>query len=1312
MDDDKNNKNGGKKDRISYSDFVDLLLGSVVFSDNSSEYSEEAEYVDDGAEKEEYAEEDEFEGDEFDDYDDEDEDDDYGPFGDIFGFRREQTTKNSAPQKQTWWERLEEERRERERKAEEAKLKKQQEKEERERIKREKWEAHVNEVTCMDMPLTYVNPYSHDFRAYGVHAESADDGLILSISNLGRVDIEYISEITGLDFKEILSSLKGQIFQNPEKWDECFYKAWESADEYLTGNLQTKLDAALAADDKYLGYFSSNVEALKRVMPPKVPAADIYVTLGSPWVPSDVIQDFLYYLFDKKYPVSRDPYTGTWEISYYTYFYSDARLFETYGTKRLNALEIIELTLNMKNPTVYNEVYNKERGTYTQIINKDETVQALDRQKLLIDTFRRWVWEDGTRRARLEDIYNRKYCAIRKRTFDGSLLHFPGMSSDVSLYDYQKCAVSRILYSPNTLLAHEVGAGKTFIMVAAGMELRRMGLSEKNMYVVPNNIVAQWADIFKKIYPLADILVISSKDFTPKTRDNTLLKMRDEDHDAIIIPYSCFERIPVSVKFQKEQLDEQLDKISSVPATVASSKLRRRQTALTKKRDKLAGQKDDKKTIYFDGLGVTRLFVDEAHNYKNLAVDTNIDGVLGISTLGSAKCTDMLNKVRLVQKKNGGGGVVLATGTPLTNSVVETFVMQTYLQPDELEYGLTQNFDSWAGMFGEKVTEFEVDVDTSGYRLATRFSRFHNLPELTSELALIADFHSPETSDGVPVTDGYTDVLIPKTKEFADFLKLISVRADNVRNKRVDRKVDNMLLITTDGRLAALDLRLKVPASPETEDCKVRRCAERVFEIYKNYSFMRGTQLVFCDTSTPKEKFNIYDELKRILLSFGVPASEIAYIHDAQTDEVRLKLFEKVRRGDVRILIGSTFKMGLGMNVQDRLVAIHHTDIPWRPADMVQREGRILRPGNMNEKVFIFRYITEGSFDAYSWQILESKQRFISEILSGSYGARSGEDIKDSVLNYAEVKALAVGNPLIKKRVEKANELATYLTLKRKYEENRADLTQELSELPEQIAADKLRIENCEADINMYAGVMKEFDGLDEWKAERQKLAAERKAKRVAEAAAEKDKTEGDVSIEADAKSPEENKTAMDELLAASPDVSDATQSSDEEEVSAELLEIEEKGLSPEEKARNKKFIALDNKVIAEHREARGKISEKIFETNFHYKEESVCSYRGFEIVIPAGMENTKPYVWLKGAGKYYVELGVKQMGYMTRIDNFLDTLDAVLKNYYQRYDEKTKKKSSIEFELSNVKNYDRTIAALKEELDDIDRQLGLDEEE
>ena len=704
------------------------------------------------------------------------------------------------------------------------------------------------------------------------------------------------------------------------------------------------------------------------------------------------------------------------------------------------ALYILERTLNMKTVAVTDEVIcHTNASGVKRVINKSETVLALEKQQKMIKAFQRWVWKDQKRKERLEIIFENNFSCVRRRIFDGSFLDFPTMSPSVNLYPHQKNAVARILFSPNTLLAHDVGSGKTYIMIAAGMELKRMGLSRKNLYVVPNNIVGQWEKLFSVMYPDSKLLCVEPKNFTPTKRESVLEQIRDEDFDGIIMAYSCFEQIPLSKDFYTEQLQETLDKISELASNTnkATSKLERKKEAVRKALSSLELAMDNMyDTVYFDELGITRLFVDEAHNYKNVPIETKVDKVLGISSKGSKKCRDMMDKVRLVQKQNNGGGVVMATGTPITNSITDAFVMQKYLQSGELGMLDLQSFDSWVGMFAERVTEFEIDVDTSSYRLATRFAKFHNLPELTALLSSIADFHQVDSSIGIPNFDGYKDALISKTSEFAAYLDDISARAELVRKGIVSRSDDNMLKITTDGRKAALDMRLVEPNTSFTYQSKVARCAENVFDIYCETQSDKSTQLIFCDSSTPKSGFNVYDEVKRLLIGMGVPSEEIAFIHDAGTESKREKLFSRLRSGNVRILIGSTFKLGLGVNIQNKLIALHHLDVPWRPADMTQREGRILRQGNENKKVYIYRYITEGSFDAYSWQLLETKQRFISGLLSGSLTERSGSDIESTVLDYAQVKALAVGNPLIKERVETANELTRYLALQRKAIDN------------------------------------------------------------------------------------------------------------------------------------------------------------------------------------------------------------------------------------------------------------------------------------
>ena len=957
---------------------------------------------------------------------------------------------------------------------------------EEERIRKK--QEHVEEVTCMDLPLDWNNPFNSDSRAEGIHIESIADALVKSISTLGMVDIEFIASVTGNDYNTVITALKGSIYQNPLTWGECFYKGWETAEEYLSGNLRQKYNAVIAANVEYNGYFSENQKAIERVMPKEIASKDIYITLGSPWVPTDVIEDFIGYLFGedrscywyngekhKRFIVLHDEITGKWEIGNKTFCDRDDVYFtNTYGTNKINALQLLEKTLNMR-PIVINDF---DRVTNKKTINRTETALALEKQKILVKKFKKWVWSDSRRKERLKNIFEENYSCARRRVFDGSFLEFPNMSSEVQLYPYQKDAVARIIFTPNTLLAHDVGAGKTYIMIAAGMELRRMGLSKKNLYVVPNNVQNQWVDIFKTMYPQAKLLVVNQKNFSPSKRADTLQKMRDDDYDAIIITYSSFGLIPISKDYYAEELSERIKLIEKIVYDDKSKAT----SALNKHKDKLKKQLSELIVtieelydgVYFDDLQINRLFVDEAHNFKNVPITTSMDNVMGINKNGSKRCQNMMDKVHIVQRQNDGKGVVFATGTPITNSVTDAYIMQTYLQSGELAGVDLQNFDSWVGMFAEKKQEFEIDVDTSNFRIATRLSKFHNLPELTSLLSSVADFHTVD-NDGLPFFEGYITSTISKSDDFKRYLNDISNRAELVRNGSVPRTKDNMLMITTDGRKAALDLRLVKGHYKFIYNSKVRRCAENVFDIYFKTRDKRSTQIIFCDISTPKSGFNIYDELKNILISFGILENEIAFIHDAQTEKKRKQLFSQFNAGMIRVLIGSTFKLGVGVNVQQKLYAIHHLDVPWRPADMTQREGRILRQGNTNQKVKIFRYITEGSFDAYSWQLLETKQRFITDLLSGSVIQRSSDDIDDTVLDYAEVKALTIGNPLIKERVETANELNRLIVLRNKHIKDRMRLEQELAEIPSKILSLKKNIENCRLDIEQTKQDFKEY---------------------------------------------------------------------------------------------------------------------------------------------------------------------------------------------------------------------------------------------
>lgn len=1003
-------------------------------------------------------------------------------------------------------EREKREREEKEAKLLKKKLEKQQKRRElalvraRERAERER-KARVEQITAMDLPMDFENSFDNDSRATGIKCDSISDGLVFSLDALGIVDIEFISSVTGEDMKKIIETLRGSIFQNPLHWKECFYKGWETADEYLSGNLSHKYELAKQANEQYMGYFEANVKALEEVMNGEIDIKDIYVTLGSPWVPADIIDDFIFHLVDMdpvdgQYPKAAEPFmdsefsvkreeeTGIWEIPRKNRFRNckdhgkyEQINYSIYGTNRMDMLTLLENILNMKTLVIH-DVIDKEKNT--RILNQNETVKVLEKQEKLISEFQNWVWNDETRKRRLQGAYCRRYGNIKKRNFDGSFLNFPNMNEVVELRPHQKNSVARILFSPNTLLAHDVGAGKTFTMIAAGMELRRLGKSQKNLYVIPNNILPQWAEMFRYLYPQSKFLVVDRKNFNIEKRNETLKKITDEDFDAILMAYSCFDMLSLSKKYYKEFYEEQKNKIEKANEKFASkAHLSKRRIAIEKTLKKL--QEDTAANVCeipFDELGINTLFVDEAHNYKNVSIQSGITRVKGISGTGSLKCDGLMDKVHCVQRQNNGGRVIMATGTPITNSITDLFVLQKYLQDGELEFMGIQNFDSWVAMFGRKTTEFEIDVDTNSYHLATRFSRFYNVPELTAILSSVADFYHVDQSMGLPDFDGYTDSVRQGGEDFKIFLQDISKRADDVRRQRVEPKIDNLLKITTDGRKAALDMRLIDMIYGLEIDSKVFRCAENVMEIYSESRDKKLIQMVFCDVSTPKAGFNLYDELKRLLIAMGMPEHEIAFIHEADTAIKKKILFKELEKGNIAVVVGSTFKMGLGVNVQKRLCALHHLDVPWRPADMVQREGRILRQGNECDSVKIFRYITRGSFDAYSWQLLESKQRFISQILSGTVSQRDGDDVDEAVLNYAEVKALAVGNPLIKRRVELSNQLDKYNILHYEFVENREKQKRELVTLDRQIAEEKTRIENITADIEYYTENKVDYKGM------------------------------------------------------------------------------------------------------------------------------------------------------------------------------------------------------------------------------------------
>lgn len=1119
-------------------------------------------------------------------------------------------------------------------------------KEENEEAKRLE-DQRIEEITSMDLPTDFENMWTLDERTKGIHTESIDNGLILSLSNLGRVDIEYIASITGQEYKTVILALKGSIYQDPNLWDECFYKGWQTADEYLSGNLIRKLRTAKEANEKYHGYFSDNVMALQEILPPSVATEDIYITLGSPWVPTYIIDDFITHLLGEAIKnlsqtasaVKHDEETGIWEIPFKSRYRSTrfaGRSMSTYGTRRLEALSIIEKTLNQKTIAIFDEeidYYGKKKKK----LNQEETLLALEKQKLIIKEFQEWVWLDPKRKEDLQTKYEDRYSSTKVRRFDGSFLTFPGLNPEIELFPYQKNAVARILFTPNTLLAHDVGSGKTYIMIAGGMELRRTGISKKNLYVVPNNLVGQWRDIFLHMYKDAKLLVIEPKSFTPQKRYETLKKMRDGDYDGIIIAYSSFEMIPMSFEHRARVVEDEIEVYKRATSKLNSDKFAKQRERLQKQLFEAHVGKREETDIFFDELEINTIFLDEAHNYKNVPINTQVERVLGISSGGSAKCQDMLEKIYHVQKTNGGRGAVLATGTPITNSVTDAYVMQKYLQGGDLKMLGLSSFDGWIGMFAEKHTEFEIDIDTGSYRLATRFSRFHNLPELTSLFSSVADFHIVDKSIGVPDFKGYTDTITDRSYHFNEYLKVISKRADEVRSGKVKRNEDNLLLITTDGRKAALDMRLIDEKLLVNSGCKVAKCADNVYNIYEKTEAISATQLVFCDYSTPKMGFNLYDELKLLLVERGIPEKEIEYIHNAKSETAREKMFKAVREGKIRVLIGSTFKLGLGVNVQDKLIAIHHLDVPWRPADMTQREGRILRQGNTNSQVFIYRYITEGSFDAYSWQLLETKQRFISSLLSGHLSERDGSDVSDVVLNYAEIKAIAIGNPKIKERVECANELDKQIILRRERIKLHESFAQELNTIPTKIKNQEKLLFSAYEDLATLH---------DEDKNARQEA---------------------------------------DELL-----------ENEELDTLGELFEIKESATSMKER------------LADERRALRDLIDGEIRANIFSTEERELTEYRGFKLILPAGMRDEEPYIWLCGSGKYIIELGDSKLGYLKRIDRFLDTFTKHIAMLKEGLEILKSREEYIEEALNEPDVYSDRIEELKEKIKKIDDELGV----
>lgn len=910
--------------------------------------------------------------------------------------------------------------------------------------------------------------------------DNANDALIVSLSEKARVDITFMQKLCNMDMDKMLKDLEGEIFNVPEYGEP---NHWVTADEYLSGNVREKLKIAehFAEIDER---FNVNVKYLKEVQPKDLSASEISVRLGSTWIPPEDIKVFIEYLLNpsnyacQNINVHYNEATSEWWIEGKNYDKYNIKATNTYGTGRASAYKIIEDSLNLKDTRIY-DYYEDENGKRVAELNKKETAIAQAKQEQIKLAFEEWIWKDPERRERLTKVYNERFNSIRPREYDGSHISFDGMNPEITLRKHQVNAIARILYGGNTLLAHEVGAGKTFEMVAAAMESKRLGLCNKSLFIVPNHIVEQFGQEFLQLYPSANVLVTTKKDFETANRKKFCSRIATGDYDAIIISHSQFEKIPMSVERQVTIIQKQIEDITLGIQDLKNNNGERfsiKQMEKTKKslEARLAklndtSRKDD--VVTFEELGVDRIFVDEAHYYKNLFLYTKMRNVGGIAQTEAQKSSDLFMKCRYLDELTGGKGVIFATGTPISNSMVELYTMQRYLQYGELEKRHLQQFDAWASTFGETVTAIELSPEGTGYRAKTRFAKFFNLPELMALFKEVADIQTSEMLNLPVPKANYHNVVIEPSEIQKELVKDLSERAEKIRNRMVDSSVDNMLKITNDGRKLALDQRLTNDMLEDFEHSKVATCADNIYSIWDKTNDDKSAQLVFCDLSTPHNdgKFNVYDDLKTKLIDRGIPEEEIAFIHDANTDARKQDLFNKVRRGQVRVLIGSTQKMGAGTNCQDRLIALHDLDCPWRPSDLIQRSGRIIRQGNKNPEVDIYRYVTEGTFDAYLYQLVENKQRFISQIMTSKTPVRFAEDIDETALSYAEIKALAAGNPDIIEKTELDTQVAKLKLLKQNYLSEKYELEDKVIKYyPNEIKRLENRIEDMKEDIEVF----------------------------------------------------------------------------------------------------------------------------------------------------------------------------------------------------------------------------------------------------
>ena len=865
-----------------------------------------------------------------------------------------------------------------------------------------------------------------------------------------RVDLPYMEQLTGKTQAELVQDLQGVIFKVPN----CEHVSYVAADEYLSGNVRNKLTVAdlAAKNDPELAV---NVEALEKVIPKDLSAAEISVRLGATWIPQEDIQRFVMELLTpSSYAAGRlkvryTPINGDWFIENKSSDMGNVKADSTYGTKRASAYRIIEDTLNLRDTRIFDYVYD-EHGNKKAVFNAKETTAAQAKQEVIKQAFQDWIWKDPERRNRLVRYYNDTFNSVRPREYDGSHITFGGISPEITLRPHQVNAIAHILYGGNTLLAHKVGAGKTFEMVAAAQENKRLGLCQKSMFVVPNHLVGQWASEYLRLYPSANILVTTKRDFETGNRKKFCGRIATGDYDAVIIGHSQFEKIPMSIGRQREQLEKQLDDIEHGIDDVQASKgeqftvkqLMKTRKAIKTKLEKLNDTKRKDTVIDFEQLGVDRLFIDESHFYKNLYLYTKMRNVGGIAQTEAQKSSDLFMKCRYLDEITGNRGTVFATGTPVSNSMVELYSVQRYLQYDTLAQNGLQHFDSWASTFGETVTALELAPEGTNYRAKTRFAKFYNLPELMQMFREVADIQTADMLKLPVPTVNYHNIKTKPSEIQTEMVASLAKRAEKVRARLVEPNIDNMLKITNDGRKLALDQRMIDPMLPDDPESKVNACVDNVYRIWEEHADTKATQLVFCDLSTPKNDgtFNVYDDMREKLIARGIPAEQIRFIHEATTDAQKKELFGKVRSGEVRVLFGSTPKMGAGTNVQDRLIAIHNLDCPWRPSDLEQRQGRIERQGNMFPEVEVYRYVTEQTFDAYLYQLVESKQKFISQIMTSKSPVRSAEDVDEVALSFAEVKMLATGDARFKEKMDLDIQVSKLRVLKQSYLSEHYDL--------------------------------------------------------------------------------------------------------------------------------------------------------------------------------------------------------------------------------------------------------------------------------